>query len=115
MLHALRARRNRLAGKRALTLTGRRTSGGSLRRGRRRRRRLDVVKDASAGLAVKHLLAAGAPHLLKYVRPDAHAARRTFFIADFGERDAVVLPRKASVMVQHIFWNVGDHLCALGV
>src|ERR1700740_3014185 len=103
MLHALRARRNGLAGKRALTLTGRRTSGGSLHRSGRRRSGLDVVKDARAGFAMKHLLAAGAPHFLKYVRPDAHAARRTFFIADFGERDAIVLPRNASVMVQHIF------------
>ena len=68
---------------------------------------IDVIEDPRAGLAVKHFLASAPAHLLKNVRPDAHAARGAFLLANFGEGDAIVLFRDALVVVEQIF---RDHL-----
>jgi len=65
--------------------------------------RLDVIEDARAGLAVEHFVAAEAAHFLKDVGPDAHAARATFFVANFGEGHAVVFAGDALVMIEQVF------------
>src|SRR5712692_8852417 len=65
-----------------------------------RHRLLDIVEDARAGLAVENFLRVLAPEFLMDVRADAHAAERAGFVADLGERDAVVPPRDPLVVVE---------------
>src|SRR5580692_9221942 len=81
----------------------------------RRSRRFQVIEDARASLAVKHFVAGRAPHLLKHVRANAHAAGAAFFIAHFGERHVVVLLHDAVVVVHHVFGNFGRGASAFGV
>src|SRR3984885_15150354 len=89
-------------------ITGR-SSGG------RRSGGFQVVEDARAGLAVKHFVAAGAAHLLKHVRANAHAAGAALFVAHFGEGDIIVFLHDAIVVVHHVFGNFGRGARAFGI
>ena len=42
------------------------------------------------------------------MRTDAHAAGAAFFVANFGERDAIVLFGDAIVVIEQIFRNFRD-------
>jgi len=64
---------------------------------------------------VKNFFTAGATHFLKHVRPHSHAAGGAFFVANSGERHAVVFSGDARVMVKHAFGDIGDHSRTLGI
>src|ERR1700733_6457295 len=85
------------------------------RRSGRGGRLLVVIKNASTRFAVKHFPAFGAPHFLKYMRPDAHSTSGAFLVADFGQRDAVMFFYDAVVMIQHILIDPAGNkgACAL--
>src|ERR1700752_3939488 len=82
---------------------------------RRHCRRLDVVENTSARLAMEQLLAVRIAHLLKYMRPDLHAAERALLITHFGKSDPAVLLRDAFVVVKQIFWNFRCNALTIGL
>src|SRR5712692_9012816 len=82
-------------GERRLSFAGR--LGTGLRHGL-----LDIVEDAGARFAVEDFLRVLAAEFLIDVRADAHTAERAGFVANLGERDAVVPPRDPLVVVEQV-------------
>src|SRR5271165_2915730 len=67
--------------------------------GRGAERRFDVIKDPGTGLAMEHLVAAQAAHLLKNMGTDTHAASAALLIAHFSKGNSVMLSGDAFVVV----------------
>ncbi len=55
-----------------------------------------------------------AAHLLKHVRPDAHAASAAFLFADFRQRRTAMSARDALIMIEQVFGHSRDSLGAFG-
>jgi len=55
---------------------------------------------------MEHFFARRAAHGLKHMWANTHATGAAFFFANFGERDIVVFPHDAIVVIHHVFGDL---------